>query len=91
MSDKKIYKSVYTVTVLSAYPISAGTDIALIIREMDTGDLLGQAEEITLNEEIPADKAFEEQEALGNDGSFFESELEEDEDETPSDEPNHGD
>lgn len=68
-----IYKTIYTVTVLSDEPISPHLDIAQVIENFDTGPWLGHTEQHP-SEEIPVNRIVEEQEALGNDGSFFDPE-----------------
>ena len=69
---KKIYKSVYTVTVLSSEPMCQGVDLNELDYEMTEGSLLGQTKEIELNQEITgAAEILQAQEDLGSDGSFF--------------------
>jgi hypothetical protein len=68
---RPVYKSTYTITVLSDRPLQGGLDGETILYEINEGDCLGTVEETVLNEEVPAEKVVDEEVALGNDGSFF--------------------
>lgn len=69
--DRNIYKSVYMITVLSDGPLESGLEIETVVSRYTYDDLLGQCEEITLNEEVPKDQVLTKQLALGGDGTFF--------------------
>lgn len=79
--SKKYFKSVYTVTVLSEDEPLNTVDLSLIDHQMSEGDCIGITEEPEV-EELSADEMRKALEEVGNDGSFFQSLNEEDEDES---------
>lgn len=71
MSKTKYFKTTFTVTVLSEdAPVSSDMEMIDLIREMDSGDLIGQVD-LTSADEVPLDKIEDELLAIGNDGTFF--------------------
>jgi len=71
VSERRIFKTVFTVTVLSEdMPISPDTDMEDVLNYINTGDGIGQVE-LASADSIPADKIEAELLAIGNDGTFF--------------------
>ncbi len=67
----KIYKHVFSVTVLSEDKDELPQmELCDVLQAIDSGDDIGQAKHVSV-EEVPASKVDEELLALGNDGSFF--------------------
>lgn len=73
----KICKTTYTVTVLHVEdePLRLMNDLQCVLDEMDTGNMVGQWDRVS-TEVVPSEKVVEELEAVGNDGGFFDEEIE---------------
>lgn len=67
---RKVFKTVYTVTVLSQEEISPHTKIEDVIREMDDGAWIGEVA-MASTDEIAPEQVESELLKIGNDGSFF--------------------
>ena len=68
----QIYKHIFTITVLSEDKEFDNVCLEDLAREIDQGNSIGQVEHKSVDE-VPADRVKDELEAIGNDGSFFES------------------
>lgn len=73
----KYFKTVYTVVVLSEDEALGPVDLAVIDRAISDGPCIGQTEETSV-EELSADEMRDALIEVGNDGSFFPSINEED-------------
>lgn len=73
----KICKTAYTVTVLHVAdePLRLMNDLQYVLDAMNTGNMVGQWDRVS-TEVVPSEKVVEELEAVGNDGVFFNEEME---------------
>lgn len=78
MSEPKAYKSTITLTVFSDTPLAAWqvADLGYLVDEIDTGLMVGNAT-LDSEEEVSGDTLRTGLVAIGNDGSFFDSDEEE--------------
>jgi len=73
-----IYRTVFTIEVLSDGPLNLAMrdddpfDLLAINYEITDGDCVGNVRQ-TLSEIVPTDKVRDELVAIGNDGTFFDS------------------
>lgn len=77
----KYFKTVYTVTVLSEDEPLGPVDLSVIDHQITDGECIGQTEETSV-EELSSDEMRDALIEVGNDGSFFSSLNDEDEEES---------
>lgn len=77
-----IYKATYTITVLGEFDSERDAERSMTVIEMDTlghliseGDWIGQFSCDAIDK-VEADKVKDELVAIGNDGTFFDNEME---------------
>lgn len=70
-----VYKTIFTVTVLSAEPIISGVELDRVVQEMNDGEFIGQVEQGE-SKLVPPAKVKAALEAIGNDGTFFDDVFE---------------
>lgn len=71
-----IYRTVFTVEVFSEGPWDGGSNLTRIAYAIDEGDCIGNTEQ-TSAEIVPPDQVEAHMLRIGNDGSFFENDEDE--------------